>query len=120
MAQRLIRRLCKHCKESYNPSRSDLPGDFPWDALAGQPVYRSTGCRECRGVGYAGRLGIYELLVAEEEIRELALRRSSSWEIRKTAVQVGMRTLRMDAWDKVIGGTTSVEEALRVTKGEAI
>ena len=120
MAQRLIRRLCKHCKESYMPSKTDAPADFPWDEMEDKQVYRSVGCRECRGVGYTGRQGIYELMVASEEIRKLALKRSSSWEIRKQAVALGMRTLRMDAWDKVVAGTTSIDELLRVTKGEAI
>ena len=120
MAQRLIRRLCTHCKEAYEPNRNDVPPDFPWDRLEGKPVYRSVGCRECRNVGYSGRMGIYELLVANDEIRQLALERTSSWEIRKVAVKTGMRTLRMDAWDKVVTGDTSVDELLRVTKGEAI
>ncbi|MDB4339113.1 ATPase, T2SS/T4P/T4SS family [Rubripirellula sp.] len=120
MAQRLIRRLCKHCKESYRPDRSELPSDFPWDALGDNPVYRSVGCRECRNVGYSGRLGIYELLVANDEIRQMALERTSSWDIRKAAVKTGMRTMRMDAWDKVVSGDTSIDELLRVTKGEAI
>jgi general secretion pathway protein E len=120
MAQRLIRRLCTHCKEAYTPSKTDAPPDFPWDALGGNQIYRSTGCRECRGVGYMGRQGIYELMVATEKIREMALDRSSSWEMRKAAVDLGMRTLRMDAWDKVVVGMTSVDEVLRVTKGEAL
>ncbi|MEE2936434.1 MAG: ATPase, T2SS/T4P/T4SS family [Planctomycetota bacterium] len=120
MAQRLLRRLCKHCKESYQPSRVDVPGDFPWDILDGREIFRSVGCRECRHVGYSGRMGIYELLTANDEIRELALKRTSSWEIRKVAVKCGMRTLRMDAWDKVVSGDTSVDEVLRVTKGEAL
>jgi len=120
MAQRLIRRLCKFCKEEYKPDPHDVPPDFPWDLLDGRPVYRSVGCRECRNVGYTGRMGIYELLVANDEIRQLALERTSSWEIRKVAVKTGMRTLRMDAWDKIIAGDTSVDELLRVTKGEAI
>ena len=51
MAQRLIRRLCTHCKEAYEPNRNDVPSDFPWDRLEGKPVYRSVGCRECRNVG---------------------------------------------------------------------
>ena len=120
MAQRLIRRLCLHCKESFTPDRNDMPPDFPWDRFNGQPIYRSVGCRECRNVGYSGRMGIYELLVANDEIRQMALERTSSWEIRKVAVKTGMRTLRMDAWDKVLSGDTSVDELLRVTKGEAI
>jgi general secretion pathway protein E/type IV pilus assembly protein PilB len=120
MAQRLIRRLCKHCKESYKPSRTDAPEDFPWDELGDGLIYRSKGCRECRKVGYTGRMGIYELLVANDEIRQMALDRASSWEIRKAAVRAGMRTLRMDAWDKVLTGDSSVDEVLRVTKGEAL
>ncbi len=120
MAQRLIRRLCEHCKEPFSPTKNDAPADFPWDQISDNKIYRNSGCRECRGVGYLGRQGIYELLIADEEIRELALKRSSSWEIRKTAVKLGMRTLRMDAWDKVVAGITSVDEVLRVTKGEAL
>ena len=120
MAQRLLRRLCNHCRESYKPSKSETPRDFPWDLAGDATLYRSVGCRECRGVGYSGRMGIYELLVATEELRQLALDRASSWAIRKEAVNQGMRTLRMDAWDKVIAGTTSIDEVLRVTKGEAI
>ena len=65
-------------------------------------------------------MGIYELLVASEELRQLALDRASSWAIRKQSVTEGMRTLRMDAWDKVIAGNSSIEEVHRVTKGEAL
>lgn len=118
MAQRLIRRLCPSCKEPYEPSRNDLPPDFPWERLAGQPLYRSAGCRGCRGVGYAGRFGIYELLVTTESIRQMAHDRVSSWEIRRAALAEGMRPLRMDAWDKAIQGKTSVEEVMRLTKGD--
>jgi len=120
MAQRLLRRLCPKCKTAYTPTRQDAPKDFPWEKLGDQPIYRSSGCRECRNVGYTGRMGIYELLVANDEIRQLALDRKSSWEIRKESVKAGMRTLRMDAWDKVVTGDTSVDEVLRVTKGEAL
>lgn len=120
MAQRLLRRLCPHCKEAFVPEQDDLPKDFPWDEIAGKEIYRSVGCRECRNVGYSGRLGIYELLVSSEHIREMAQNRASSWDIRRQAVKEGMRTLRMDAWDKVVAGVTSVDEVLRVTKGEAL
>ena len=120
MAQRLLRRLCSKCKEPYTPNRQDAPSDFPWEKLADRPAYRSVGCRECRNVGYTGRMGIYELLVANDGIRQLALERKSSWEIRKEAVKAGLRTLRMDAWDKVVSGDTSIDEVLRVTKGEGL
>ncbi|GAA4457659.1 GspE/PulE family protein [Novipirellula rosea] len=120
MAQRLVRRLCKHCKQPMTDAKSEVPSDFPWDRAGDAVLYRSVGCRECRHVGYSGRMGIYELLVTSDTIRQLAQDRASSWDIRKEAVKNGMRTLRMDAWDKVIAGQTSVDEVLRVTKGEAI
>ena len=120
MAQRLVRVLCPQCAEDYEPVRDDLPPDFPWEAYrtAGRPLRRATGCRACRGVGYSGRTGIYELLVNTEQVRQLAHDRSSSWEIKKAAVADGMRTLRQDGWVKVLAGRTSVDEVARVTKGE--
>jgi len=120
MAQRLLRRLCSNCKEAYEPTQDEIPKDFPWDRADGITWYRPVGCRECRQLGYSGRMGIYELLVTNDRIREMAQNRASSWDIRKAAVETGMRTLRMDAWDKVIAGATSIDEVLRVTKGEAL
>ena len=119
MAQRLIRRLCLKCKESYEPDTADLPPDFPFDQLSG-PMYRSVGCRECRGSGYAGRLGIYELLVTTDEVRQLAHDRASSWEMKKAAVRGGMPTLRDDGWQKALAGSSTVDEVLRVTKGDQL
>lgn len=120
MAQRLLRKLCPACRQAYTPAKEDLPNDFPWDKLDGAQLYRNVGCRTCRNVGYAGRMGIYELLVTNEEIKTLAHDRVSTWEIKKAALNAGMRTLRMDAWDKAIEGKTSVEEVLRVTKGDRL
>lgn len=119
MAQRLVRTLCKHCREAYMPSEEEVPVDFPLeDYTAGQPIYRANGCRQCRGTGYSGRLGIYELLVSNEEIRVLASERRGTSEIRKAAIAAGMRTLRQDGWLKVARGVTTIEEVLRVTKAE--
>ena len=120
MAQRLVRRLCKHCKTPEMPDRSDLPADFPWQDLDGRPLYHPKGCRECRGVGYAGRVGIYELLITTEAVRQLAHDRASSFEIKRAGIANGMQTLRMDAWRKAIEGVTSAEEVLRVTKSDSI
>jgi general secretion pathway protein E/type IV pilus assembly protein PilB len=120
MAQRLVRRLCPDCKVPYEANRDDLPSDFPWEQLDGQPLYHSAGCRTCRNVGYTGRVGIYELLTANEEVRQLAHDRVSSQEIKRAAVRGGMRSLRIDAWNKTIEGKTSVDEALRVTKGDVL
>ena len=122
MAQRLVRRVCGSCREPFRPSEDDLPNDFPWERLQQSDglLHRSTGCRECRGVGYSGRLGIYELLVATDAVRQMAQDRASSWDVRRAAIGDGMRTLRMDAWDKCIAGATTVDEVLRVTKGEGL
>jgi general secretion pathway protein E/type IV pilus assembly protein PilB len=119
MAQRLVRTLCRHCKEPYYPTPEELPSDFPREALGpGMPLYRNVGCRECRQVGYRGRVGLYELLITTEEIRQLSHERVSSWAIQQSAVRGGMRTLRDDGWQKVIAGRTTIDEVMRVTKGK--
>ena len=119
MAQRLLRRLCSHCREAYRPKVEELPRDFPWDAFGPEGrLYRPKGCRECRGVGYRGRMGVYELLVANEEIRELAHDRRSSWDVKQAAMRGGMRTLRDDGWIKAMRGETSADEVLRITKSD--
>jgi general secretion pathway protein E/type IV pilus assembly protein PilB len=69
-------------------------------------------------MGYSGRSGIYELLVTNEEIRQLATDRVSSWRVAQAAVNAGMRTLRQDGWRKVLLGESTVDEVLRVTKGD--
>jgi general secretion pathway protein E/type IV pilus assembly protein PilB len=122
MAQRLVRVLCPQCKEPYAPNREDLPDDFPWEKLHeefGGRLWRPAGCRACRHVGYTGRLGIFELMVTTEAVRQLAHDRSSSWQLKKAAVGDGMRTLRQDGWLKVLSGRTSLDEVVRSTKGEA-
>jgi general secretion pathway protein E len=122
MAQRLVRTLCVHCREPFEPKREDLPNDFPWDLYksGGKPLYRPGACRACRNLGFTGRQGIFELCVTTEGVRQLAHDRSSSWEIRKAARADGMRSLREDAWVKVLHGLTTLDEVLRVTKGDRI
>jgi general secretion pathway protein E/type IV pilus assembly protein PilB len=122
MAQRLVRTLCEKCREPYEPRQEELPKDFPWETYKdrGQPLYRPKGCRACRQLGFVGRQGIFELCVTSDTVRQLAHDRSSSWEIRKAARADGMRTLRDDAWLKVIAGITTVDEVARVTKGDRI
>ena len=120
MAQRLVRRLCTHCREPMKLEKDDAPEDFPWEKLTDQTIYQPVGCRHCRDVGYSGRLGIYELLVNTEEVRELALNRASTWDIKKAAVAGGMWTLRDDGWEKVLTGDTSIDEVLRITKGDRV
>jgi general secretion pathway protein E/type IV pilus assembly protein PilB len=96
------------------------PEDFPFDACRDQGghVFRPAGCRHCRNTGYLGRLGLFELLETNEEIREMACERGASTVIKQAAVQSGMRTLRQDGWQKVLEGVTSIDEVLRVTAGD--
>jgi type II secretion system protein E len=118
MAQRLVRKLCAHCKIPHDLHPEDVPEDFPMELLAGKQVYKAVGCRECRNIGYRGRMGIYELLVTGNEVRQLAHDRESSWKIKQAAVRNGMRTLRHDGFMKVINGLTSIEEVVRTAKAD--
>jgi general secretion pathway protein E/type IV pilus assembly protein PilB len=118
MAQRLIRRLCLDCRREVDPKSLDLPPDFPFEQLADRPLYEPVGCRECRQVGYRGRMGIYELMVTTDDIRQLAHDRASTWQLKTAALENGMATLRDDGWRKVAAGHTSVDEVLRITKGD--
>ena len=114
MAQRLLRKICKHCKEPLDLEHVKLPSDFQIEK--DETVFHGTGCRECRGSGYAGRTGIFELLIMNDELRELVVQRAAANVLRNVAVRAGLRLLREDGWDKVRAGLTTVEEVLRVSK----
>ncbi len=120
MAQRLVRRLCGNCKRPIHLKNVDVPDDFPLELAQGQTIFEPVGCRECRDVGYRGRLGVYELLTTTDRIRQLAHDGSSTWELKKAAKEEGMETLREDGWLKVIAGETSIPEIVRITKGDRI
>ncbi|MDG2468657.1 MAG: ATPase, T2SS/T4P/T4SS family [Pirellulaceae bacterium] len=121
MAQRLVRRLCSSCKIEYDPKSRDMPSDFPWDEYNDEPLFdpNPSGCRECRGVGYSGRMGVYELLVTTDDIRELATQRKSAWDMKQAAVKQEMKTLRDDAWLKAIAGGTSLQEVNKKKKSDS-
>jgi general secretion pathway protein E/type IV pilus assembly protein PilB len=106
----------------YHPERADLPRDFPWDELQqqGGTLTHGRGCRACRQSGYLGRMGIYEMLVTTDRVRELAHKRASTWDLRKAGIEEGMVTLRQDGWNKVLAGRTSVDEVIRVTKSDRL
>ncbi len=119
LAQRLVRTLCKECKEEYMPTINEIPADFSiYEYTDGEPIFRPKGCRNCRGTGYSGRLGIYELLETTDEIRQLASEKTSTIALRKAALAGGMQSLREDGWMKVAQGVTSIDEVLRVTKAD--
>jgi type II secretory ATPase GspE/PulE/Tfp pilus assembly ATPase PilB-like protein len=115
IAQRLLRKLCPECKESYRPPKEVLKDlSLPEDTV----LFRGKGCLNCRGEGYRGRTGIFEVLVLDERIRELVMVKSSADAIKRAAKEAGMREMREDAMIKALLGITSLEEALTVTQIE--
>lgn len=116
VAQRLARRLCKKCKEAYEPSDEELIASrFPW--VPGEPkpiLHRPAGCSTCSKTGYRGRLALHEVMRVTEAIERHAVAESSAADIARTAESEGMSSLRMDGWRKVMAGDTSIEELLRI------
>ena len=120
LAQRLIRVLCPRCKEeieiTYEELLKSLP-DFPHDGKKPTDtikIHKAKGCIACNNTGYKGRQGVFEFLQVTNEMRELIIKRASSAEIKDLAIKQGMHTLRQEGIDKILEGTTSVEEVLRV------
>lgn len=117
VAQRLVRRLCNHCKRPWHYDEKFLRSiNFPMERLKEGVIMEAVGCEECRGTGFRGRTGIYEILVVNDHIRPLIVSRASSNAIKQEAIRRGMRTLREDGWTKVLKGITTIEEVLRVTE----
>ena len=113
LAQRLVRRICSHCKtpiELTDSMRSSigLSGDM-------SVVFKGVGCDQCRKTGYRGRFGVFELLTITDQIQSLITRRATAAEIRAAAIFEGLRPMRLDGLAKVVAGQTTVEEVSRVT-----
>jgi type II secretory ATPase GspE/PulE/Tfp pilus assembly ATPase PilB-like protein len=115
LAQRLVRRICPACRVPDHPDPADLLALGMTDA-AGVQLSRGAGCDGCRGTGYRGRTGIYELLRLTEDARDLILARAAAGALRRHAIARGMTTLREDAWAKAGAGITTVAEIVRVTQ----
>ena len=134
LAQRLVRKLCRECREAYRPDDDEI-AQLGVDAelfrsgrlqvervkIADRPpppghVYRARGCKACLDTGYKGRCGIFELMMMHEEVRHLALKNADSNEIKKAAIAHGMRPLRQDGMVKVLNGITSIAEVLMATE----
>jgi type II secretory ATPase GspE/PulE/Tfp pilus assembly ATPase PilB-like protein len=117
VAQRLVRRLCPACKRPRKVDTAFLEtAGFPMDRLNEGTIYEPAGCEECRGTGFRGRTGVYELIVINDSLRPLIVARASANEIKATALREGMHTLRDDGWNKVLAGVTTIEEVLRVSE----
>jgi type IV pilus assembly protein PilB len=112
MAQRLVRRICKHCKERADIS-SEVRDDLGIDSSA--EVCVGAGCQECNDTGYRGRQGLYEVMPITPRLREIVLDRGTTTEIRQAAIEEGMLTLRRDGLRQVEMGVTTIEEVLRET-----
>ena len=120
LAQRLVRRICKDCKEEYIPDAEALADlELTSDQIVGKTFYRGSGCDKCSGSGYKGRLGLYELLVMTDELRDLVVRNASTEEIRDLARKAGMVTLRDSGMVNMFEGHTTADEVIRETILEA-
>ena len=117
MAQRLVRTICPKCKEEYQPPKEVLE-KLGLSKEKGLKFYRGKGCRNCKNTGYFGRTGIFELLIPNEKIKDMVVKKTPSTELRKEAMKAGMMSLREDGVFKIKKGITSVEEVLRVTQEE--
>ena len=116
MAQRLVRVLCEACKREM-PTSPEWHGAFGTSASDLPAVWAPAGCDQCRGTGYQGRIGLYELLVVDDALRSALVSARTAGELRQLAIGSGMRTLLDDGLRHVQRGTTSGEEVLRVCRG---
>ena len=119
MAQRLVRRTCPHCKQPAELTETEMralriePGQ-----LHDAQVVVGKGCEQCRGTGYKGRMGIFEIFILDDEVRHMINRRSSTLNLRQRARELGMRTLREDGIRKVLAGLTTADEVISTTLGD--
>jgi type IV pilus assembly protein PilB len=118
LAQRLVRKICQHCREEVTPS-DDMREFLTLQGFQSDKTFRGKGCDRCRKTGYSGRLGIYEMLVMDDGLRDMVTRNPDVNQLRKLCRERGLVTLREDGFQKVMKGQTTVDEILRVTENAA-
>ena len=119
IGQRLIRRICKACKQEYAPTEEQLKElGMTRDQFQGKKIYNAVGCEKCMKTGYSGRTSIKELFVVDDDTRQMILAGTDSTTLKKKAMQKGMKTIRDDGISKVLSGITTIEEILRATQVE--
>jgi general secretion pathway protein E len=119
MAQRLVRKICPHCIEKFTMKGQELRG-FGFAAPKDEyTLQRGKGCRQCRSTGYLGRSGIFEIFPMSDRLKKMVVANEPSSELIKVAKQEGMKTLREDAWEKVLQGITTYKEVIRATGEES-
>ncbi len=122
VGQRIVRRICIHCKESYSPPQQlieeikHILGSLYTQSGQGLVLYKGKGCNECDQSGYSGRIGIFEVLPVTEKMARLILQRTDSATFEREAVAEGMITLKQDGYLKVLQGITTIEEVIRVAQ----
>ena len=121
LAQRLVRRICPECKQAYQPTQRELRElGIADEAVKDTKFYVGAGCDKCFNTGYKGRTGIYELLIVNDELRDMINEQDSAGVIKKLALEQGLKTLRMDGARKVMAGETTISEVLRVTQSDTV
>ena len=116
MAQRLVRRVCTHCKHPAELSETEMRAlRIEPSQMAEAQVMKAAGCEYCRHTGYRGRMGIFEIFIIDDEVRHMINKRTSTFLLRQRARELGMRTLREDGVRKVLAGLTSADEVISVT-----
>lgn len=120
MAQRLVRKICKHCKQPYTPDPRELRSlNITAQQAAGATFMHGTGCEPCNSTGYRGRAGIFEMFIVNEEIQRMIYDNVGTARLREKARSLGMRTMREDGIRKVLTGMTTIEEVVSITVGDA-
>ncbi len=120
VAQRLVRKLCNNCKQPHELTDSEIVSlGIDRSQLGEALIMRPVGCEKCRHVGYKGRMGIFEIFVITDDVRHMINEKASTLQLRKRARELGMRTLREDGVRKVLAGTTTAEEVISTTMGDA-
>lgn len=115
IAQRLVRKICEKCKEEYEPSKNIIKRLGLNGNQKKYVFYKGKGCNACKGTGYRGRMGIYEILKIDDKLKEMVIANSSADKIKKMAVTLGMHTLKHDGIVSALKGKTTIEEVVRVT-----
>jgi general secretion pathway protein E/type IV pilus assembly protein PilB len=119
MAQRLVRRVCGKCKEPYTPTDYEMKMlKLKPEELAKTTIYKGRGCGDCSRTGYRSRMGIYEIFLIDEEVRNLVYEKVPANVLRTRAREMGMRTLREDGVRKIMAGLTTPEEVIMITQGD--
>jgi len=116
IAQRLVRRICRHCRQEYLPGPEVLAElDLSREEVGERPFYFGKGCEKCHHTGYRGRTGLFEIMILNEPLRQLILDQAPLGRLREAAREQGMRTLRESGLQAVFDGITTVEEVVRET-----